>query len=83
MVCSKSKYTANKLKQFGIEDCKPRSTPLHANQQLAAEGEKITAPFSEAVGSLLYLAVCTRPDIAHSVSMLSRFDGDPKKTHWQ
>ena len=33
--------------------------------------------------SLLYLAVCTRPDIAHSVSVLSRFVGDPKKTHWQ
>jgi ATP-binding cassette subfamily B (MDR/TAP) protein 1 len=35
------------------------------------EMEKI--PYSSAVGSLMYAMICTRPDLAHSVSVVSRF----------
>ena len=40
-------------------------------------------PYSEAVGSLLYLARGTRPDIAYSVAFLSRFVANPGRAHWQ
>ncbi|XP_074309422.1 secreted RxLR effector protein 161-like [Silene latifolia] len=40
-------------------------------------------PYSSAVGSLMYAMVCTRPDLAQSVSVVSRFMGDPGKEHWQ
>ena len=40
-------------------------------------------PYSNAVGSLMYAMVCTRPDIAHAVSVVSRFMGNPGKEHWQ
>ena len=36
-------------------------------------------PYSLAVGSLMYVMVCTRPDIAHSVGVVSRFLENPGK----
>jgi len=40
-------------------------------------------PYREAVGSLMYLAICTRPDIAYAVGVLSRFSNDPGMAHWK
>ncbi|XP_058202223.1 secreted RxLR effector protein 161-like [Rhododendron vialii] len=40
-------------------------------------------PYANAVGSLMYAMVCTRPDISHAVSMVSRYMHDPGKGHWQ
>jgi hypothetical protein len=73
-----------KLEQFGMLESNSRVTPLDANQQLGPTGESLkgSVPYSEAVGSLLYLAVCTTPDLSHSVGMLSRFVRDPKVCHW-
>ncbi|CAM8926987.1 unnamed protein product [Rhodiola kirilowii] len=39
-------------------------------------------PYANDVGCLMYSMVCTRPDIAHSVSMISRFMSKPGKAHW-
>ena len=39
-------------------------------------------PYSSVVGSLMYAMVCTRPDLAHAVSVVSRFMSNPGKTHW-
>lgn len=36
-----------------------------------------------AIGSIMYLAVCTRPDIASFVSSLPRFNFDPGLAHWE
>ena len=42
-----------------------------------------TVPYINAVGALMYLAVCTRPDIAYTVSSLARFNSNPGPKHWQ
>ena len=39
-------------------------------------------PYASAVGSLMYAMVCTRPDIAHVVGVLSRFMSNPGEEHW-
>lgn len=39
-------------------------------------------PYREAVGSLLYIAICTRPDISYAVGVLSRFSSNPGMKHW-
>ena len=39
-------------------------------------------PSTSVVGSLMYAMVCTRPDIAHAVGVLSRYMSKPVKDHW-
>ena len=38
--------------------------------------------YSNAVGNLMYAMICTRPDLAHAVSVVSRFMHNPGKEHW-
>jgi hypothetical protein len=38
--------------------------------------------YASAVGSLMYEMVCTRPNIAHAVGVLSRYMSKPGKEHW-
>ena len=39
-------------------------------------------PYASAVGCLMYAMVCTRPDLAQGVSMVSKFLSNPGKQHW-
>ncbi|PHT25114.1 hypothetical protein T459_35759 [Capsicum annuum] len=40
-------------------------------------------PYTSAVGSLMYVMVCTRPDIAHAVGVVSRYMANPGKERWE
>ncbi|RVW78256.1 Retrovirus-related Pol polyprotein from transposon TNT 1-94 [Vitis vinifera] len=40
-------------------------------------------PYASAIGSLMYVMVCTRPDIAHAVGVVSKFISKPGKQHWE
>ena len=40
-------------------------------------------PYSLPVESFMYAMVCTRPDIAHEVGVVSRFLENPRKEHWE
>ena len=39
-------------------------------------------PYASIVGSLMYAMVCTRPDIAHAVGVVSRYMSHPGIEHW-
>ncbi|KAE9590891.1 putative RNA-directed DNA polymerase [Lupinus albus] len=39
-------------------------------------------PYASAVGSLMYAMVCTRPYLAYTASMVSRYMHNPGKDHW-
>ncbi|KAI5339047.1 hypothetical protein L3X38_018319 [Prunus dulcis] len=39
-------------------------------------------PYASLVGSLMYAQVCTRPDLAFSISVLGRFQSNPGQAHW-
>ena len=38
-------------------------------------------PYLSAIGALLYLAKCTRPDIAFVVNFLARYSASPTRRH--
>ncbi len=83
---SQSQYVQNMLQKYGMTDCKSISTPLDANVKLT-KSEEETPRFSEqqvyqsAVGSLLYAAVATRPDISYAVGAVAKFCSDPSQEH--
>lgn len=80
-------YTEKVLKRFGMSECKPIGTPI---EKADTKGEDNTVdkssesafPYREAVGSLAYLMVATRPDIAYAVGIVSRSLENPTKTDW-
>jgi ATP-binding cassette subfamily B (MDR/TAP) protein 1 len=38
--------------------------------------------YSNAVGSLMYAMVCSRPDLSHAMSLVSQYLTNPGKDHW-
>ena len=85
---SQSSMTQDLVTKFSLNEAKPKTTPLSASLKLSkSDGELLQGQdkhnYSELVGSLLYLSVCTRPDIAQAVGALSRFMACPTTVHWQ
>ena len=84
---SQSRLITDLISKFGMCDGKTRSIPLSQSIKLSKdEGEpldKTKYPYSELVGSLMYLSVCTRPDIAYAASALARYMSNPTTVHWQ
>ena len=75
------------LTMFSMQDCKPAATPLPHKVVLGPRGPDEEAlppqtPYRSLVGSLLYVAMWTRPDIAFAVSQVARFQSDPSVYHW-
>ena len=46
------------------------------------EEDMSCVPYASVVGSLMYAMVCTRPDIAHVMGVLSRYMSKSGKEHW-
>ncbi|GAQ93561.1 hypothetical protein KFL_016490010, partial [Klebsormidium nitens] len=83
---TQKKLTKELLGRYGLEAAKARSTPLSSGEKLQREGDPLDTgkyPYSELVGSLLYLSVCTRPDIAQAVGALARYMAGPTEEHWR
>jgi hypothetical protein len=89
---SQEKYVERVLERFNMKNAKPVSTPLANHFKLSRNScpcteeenkEMEVIPYSSAVGSLMYVMVCTRPDIAHAVGTVSRFLSNPGKDHWK
>ena len=89
---SQSGYVRKVLRRFNMLDVKPVSTPLAAHFKLSSamcpqSDEDIEymsrVPYSSAVGSLMYAMVCSRPDLSHALSVVSRFMANPGREHWK
>jgi hypothetical protein len=83
-------YIEQILARFGLTDARPDVMPMEpgadyhfdspaVSPTLLTPAEKTT--YREMIGSLMYCATMTRPDIAYAVSMLSQFLESPRTTH--
>lgn len=83
-----TKYIEEVIRRFNQVDEKVAKTPSDPNVKLSIkmvdEQNEITGrvPYQEAVGSLLYIAQGTRPDIAFAVNDVSRFNSKHCEQHW-
>lgn len=92
MKLSQRRYANDLLIKFNMSDCKPISTPMEPNTKISKEDgpkteqeiqEMEDKPYRELVGGLIYLANATRPDLAFTTSVLSRFCSRPGIAHWK
>lgn len=87
-----SSYVSKVLKKFGIHDCKSITLPLASHFILSKDqvpcNEKEVEymsriPYSNVIGSVMYLMVYTRPNLAFAVSTLSRYMSNPGPEYWE
>lgn len=78
-----TEYARKVLKRFNMLNCIEIATPADPNQVLNGfdESDPSNYPYRELIGSLMYLAIGTRPDIAHAVGVASRFVEKPTIVH--
>jgi hypothetical protein len=89
---SQRSYIDSILRRYGFDDAKPVSTPMDVNIRLTSAQSPSTTeefakmrniPYHEAVGSLMYASLGTRPDITFAVQTVSRFSSKPGIAHWE
>ena len=85
-------YIDDLISFYDLKNEKPVSIPIQPNHKLTTdledEQENLRAPvdstkYRQAIGKLMYLMTCSRPDICYSVSVLSRFMAAPREKHWR
>ncbi|CAI7896587.1 unnamed protein product [Closterium sp. NIES-54] len=76
------------LQRFGFQFSSPQPTPLSTGHSLSAppsnKSEEASVSYPKLVGCLMYLMMCTRPDLAYPLSLLARYvaPGRHRKVHW-
>jgi hypothetical protein len=79
-------YILKVLKDFGMMEAKPVTTPVSPGKYDTAPDGYSASPqlktwYARAIGSLMYIMLGTRPDIAFAVSLFSRYLGNPSLQH--
>ena len=84
---NQKKYISKVLSRFDMNESYPKPIPCDNNVNdltnedskfLDEEGHKL---YQQIVGCLIYLMICTRPDIAYTVNKLSQHMTKPQKIH--
>ncbi|KAL0423291.1 UNVERIFIED_CONTAM: Retrovirus-related Pol polyprotein from transposon TNT 1-94 [Sesamum radiatum] len=84
-------YVEKVLDRFRMSKAKPMSTPIANHFKLSIEQCRKTdrevedmakVPYASAVGCLMYVVVCTRPDLAHAVSQVCKYMSKLQEVDW-
>ncbi|CAM8906112.1 unnamed protein product [Rhodiola kirilowii] len=88
---SQADYITKVLNKFAMLNSKPSPIPLRGHLVLSkadcpsTESDKHKMndiPYDIVVGSVMYDMLCTRPDLAFALGVLSRFMSNPGNAHW-
>ena len=84
-------YIDKVLKRFSMEESKkgflPMSHGVHLSKDMSPrtqeEKEHMSRiPYAFAIGSIMYVMLCTRSDVSHALSITSRYQANPGEKHW-
>jgi len=68
-----------------MNQCRSISTPLNPGFQIRCDSDNCaevdTTDYQSLIGSIMYLAISTRPDIMHSISKLAQRNSNPHVEH--
>jgi hypothetical protein len=78
---SQGAYVDTVLARFGMQNSKPIATPA-TNWDYDESAQTVEVPMREFVGSTLYLARVTRPDIAYAVTKCASYVDKPTAEVW-
>ena len=85
-----SSYLLKTVSKFGVSNAKLVSVPLAGHFILSksqcpkSESEWLqmeNVPYTNAIGTVMYSMISTIPDLAYSISLLSRYMSNPGKEH--
>jgi len=85
---SQAQYAMKIIARVGLSNANPSITPFDTHIKLTASNpderdpDMADIPYHLAIGSLMYLAMGTRPDLTFAVQHLSQFSSNPSKEHW-
>ena len=88
---SQAGYVKKVLERFSVENAKPVSTLLvnhfclstsQCRKTVKETEDMFKVPYASVVGCLIYAIVCIRPDLAHAVSVVSKYMANPGNQHW-
>ena len=78
-------YILNMLEKYSLSNAKVVSTPADVSVQLKKDdgvSNKVdSVTYQSIIGSLLYAAIATRPDIAQAVGVVAKFSSSPNQSH--
>ena len=72
--------------KFGLKDAKLIDTPMEVNYDLMDDDQvvpELESIYRQLIGSLNFLAITARPDIAFSVNKLAQFTSKPTQRHFK
>ena len=87
---SQKSYCVDLLHTWNLSNCMPASTPMTTKPYLLEPmpnalpeiaDDDIKPLFQKLVSSLIYLAICTRPDISYAAMSLGQFNATPSRSH--
>ncbi|KAJ9546459.1 hypothetical protein OSB04_019002 [Centaurea solstitialis] len=88
---SQSTYIDKILKKFRMDESKKGFIPMQHGIVLSKtqchvssqdQDKMKSVPYASAIGSIMYAMLCTRPDVAYSVSVTSRYQQNLGEPHW-
>ncbi|KAK2986482.1 hypothetical protein RJ640_001005 [Escallonia rubra] len=88
---SQETYIKKVIERFRMHNSEPIDTPMDKACILTIdqcpknddeENQMSKVPYAAAVGSLMYVMLCTRPDICYAVGMVSRYQSNPRPAQW-
>src|ERR1700678_3037123 len=89
---SQHSYIDSIITRFNFNNLNPLSIPMDPSVPLSRSqsptkikdlAKMKSVPYREAVGSLMYAAMGTRPDIVFAMSTVAQFSENPGWIHWE
>ena len=89
---NQSAYLTSMAAKFRLSNAKPVTTPIEPGVILNKEQAPLSVqhtirmrniPYAEAIGSVLWPVIISRPDAAFAIGTLSQFIQNPAMVHWE